>query len=305
VSVFRFIATRKAEHSVKTLCRVLGVSRSGFHAWERRAPSDRDLADEWLGEQIRAIHAESRQTYGARRVHAALRHRGVRVGRKRVERLMRTAQAFRAGAEALPAHDDPGAGRSRRRRSGRARLQPDGAEPALCADIKEIPTWEGKLYLASVLDCFSRRVVGWSIRDDMKAELVVEALEMAVARRRPQGQLIYHSDQGAQYVGLALGQRCRQAGIAQSMGSKGDCYDNAAIESYHASLEKDLLRRRSLRTRQEARTALFDYIEVFYNRQRLHSTLGQRSPDQFEREHEGRLSEQAEKICIEEERQAA
>src|SRR5207244_510985 len=167
------------------------------------------------------------------------------------------------------------------------------------------PTWEGKLYLASVIDCFSRKVVGWSMRDDMQAELVVEALEMAVSRRRPEGELIHHSDQGSQYVSLAFGQRCRQTGIAQSMGSKGDCYDNAVCESFHASLEKDLLRRRSLRTRQEAKTAVFDYIEVFFNRERLHSTLGYRSPEQFERDHERRLSEQSEKIFIEEERQAA
>ena len=154
------------------------------------------------------------------------------------------------------------------------------------SDIKELATWEGKLYLASVIDCFSRRVVGWAMREHMRAELVVEALEMAVARRRPGAGLIAHSDQGSQYVSLVFGQRCRQSGIAQSMGSKGDCYDNAVCESFHASLEKDLLRRRSLRTRQQARTAVFDYIEVFFNRERLHSTLGYRSPAEYEHDHE-------------------
>src|SRR5919198_198206 len=177
-----------------------------------------------------------------------------------------------------------------------------------CADIKEIPTWEGKLYLASVLDCFSRRVVGWSMRDNMEAELVVDALEMAVARRRPEPGLIHHSDQGSQYVALVFGQRLRGAGIAQSIGSKGDCFDNAAIESYHATIEKDLLRRRSFRTRQEAQTALFDYIETFYNRERLHSTLGYRSPDEYERDHKGGgdyASRTDEMIFIEEQARAA
>ena len=139
-----------------------------------------------------------------------------------------------------------------------------------------------------MLDCFSRKVVGWSMRDSMEAGLVVDALEMAVARRRPAPGLIHHSDQGSQYVALVFGQRLRAAGIAQSMGSRGDCFDNAAIESYHATLEKDLLRRRSFRTRQEARTAVFDYLETFYNRERLHSTLGYRSPDDYERDHQRR-----------------
>ena len=214
MSVFRFIAKRKAEHSVKTLCRVLGISRSGFHAWERRAPSDRQLADGWLSERIREIHAESRQTYGARRVHAALAHRGVRVGRKRVERLMRR--------------------------------------------------------------------LGLSMRPDLEAELVVDALEMAVARRRPIAGLVHHSDQGSQYVSLVFGERCRTAGVQISMGSKGDAYDNAVAESFFASLEKDLLRRRSFTTRQDARTAVFDYIETFYNTIRLHSTLGYLWPIEYE-----------------------
>jgi putative transposase len=268
------------------MCRLLGVSRSGFHAWQRRAPSQHALDDAWLSERIRAIHGRSRGTYGSPRVHAELRRQGLHVGRKRVERLMRAAGL--SGSHRL------------RKRPTTLRLQgvrvaDDLVERSFVAerpdqlwlsDIKEIPTWQGKLYLASVLDCFSRRVVGWSLREHMRAELVVEALEMALSRRRPAGPLVHHSDQGSQYVSLAFGRRCRQNGIAQSMGSKGDCYDNAVCESFHASLEKELLRRRSLRTRQEARTALFDYIEVFYNRERLHSTLGNRSPAEYERDHE-------------------
>jgi len=283
VSVFRFIATRKAEHSVKTLCRVLAVSRSGFHAWERRAPSDRDLADAWLGAQIREIHAESRQTYGARRVHAALRHRGVRVGRKRVERLMRTLglsglvpKRYRRTTIRVPGVRVAGDLVERD-------FNPSGANQLWVADIKYVRSWQGWLYLAAVVDCYSRRVVGWSMRTGLEAELVVDALEMAVARRRPRAGLVHHSDQGSQYVSLTFGERCREARVQLSMGSKGDAYDNAVAESFFASLEKDLLRRRSFPTRDEARTAVFDYIETFYNSIRLHSTLGYLSPIAYEK----------------------
>jgi putative transposase len=286
VKCFRFIAAEKATFPISLLSRVLGVSRSGFHAWERRPPSGRVLADAWLSERIRQIHEQSRRTYGSPRVHAELRRRGIRVGRKRVERLMQAA-----GVSAVV---------ERRRHGTTIRVQgvrvaddlverdfrPPAPNRLWCADLKQIPTWEGLLYLGSVLDCFSRKVVGWSMREDMRAELVVDALEMAVARRRPAPGLVHHSDQGSQYVSLVFGQRCREAGIAQSMGSRGDCYDNAVKESFFASLEKDLLRRRSFRTRQEARSEVFDYIEVFYNRERLHSTLGYRSPEEYERDHE-------------------
>jgi putative transposase len=149
-------------------------------------------------------------------------------------------------------------------------------------------TWEGTLYLATVIDCFSRRVVGWAMRSDMQAELVVDALEMAIDRRRPSGELVCHSDQGSQYVALICGRRLREAGIAQSMGSKGDCHDNAVCESFHATLEKELLRRQSFRTRQEAKTAIFDWIEGWYNRERRHSRLGYRSPADDERHDEER-----------------
>jgi putative transposase len=275
------------------MCRLLGVSRSGFHAWEQRAPCDRVLTDAWLSARIREIYAESRQTYGARRVHAALRHRGVRVGRKRVERLMRSL-----GLSGLVP-----------KKRGRTTIRVPGVRVASdlvardfnstapnqlwVADVKYVPSWQGWLYLGAVLDCFSRRVVGWSMRADLEAELVVDALEMAVARRRPRPGLVHHSDQGSQYVSLRFGERCREAGIRLSMGSKGDAYDNAVAESFFASLEKDLLRRRSFRTRQEARTAVFDYIEAFYNPIRLHSTLDYLSPASYE------------KIKLEERRDAA
>ena len=286
MTVFGFIEAEQASFPISLSARMLGVSRSGFHAWRRRPPSERALSDARLTERIREIHKKSRESYGARRIDLELRDEGVRVGRKRVERLMRAA----------------GLSGYVKRRKGRTTIRVQGVRVASdlverdfnpqapnrlwCADIKEIPTWEGTLYLASVLDCFSRRVVGWSMRDDMQAELVVDALEMAVARRRPGPGLIHHSDQGSQYVALVFGRRLRTAGIAQSMGSKGDCFDNAAIESYHATLEKELLRGRSFRTRQEARTTVFDWIECWYNRERRHSRLGYRSPEQHERDHE-------------------
>lgn len=282
MSLYRFIAAEKANHSISLMCRLLGVSRSGFHAWQRRPPSDRALGDARLGERIAAVHRESRGTYGARRVHAALRQQGIRIGRKRVERLMRAQRL----SGAVP------------RKRAKTTIRVPGVRPAgdlvgrdfapsapnqlWVADIKYIPTAAGWLYLAAVVDCFSRRVVGWSMRDDLRAELVVDALEMAVTRRRPKPGLIHHSDQGKQYVSLLFGERCREADIDISIGSTS-AYDNAVAESFFASLTKDLLHRQQLRNRAEARTAVFDYIETFYNRLRLHSTLDYLSPVDYEK----------------------
>ncbi len=282
MSLFRFIAAEKANHSISLMCRLLGVSRSGFHAWERRPPSDRALADAWLVDRITKIHRESRGTYGARRVHAALRQQEVHVARKRVERLMRvhrlsvTVPRKRARTTIRM----PGV-RAAADLVGRD-FVPSSPNELWVADIKYIPTAAGWLYLAAVVDCFSRRVVGWSMRDDLRAQLVVDALEMAVARRCPGPGLVHHSDQGTQYVSLLFGERCREAGIETSMGCT-PAYDNAVAESFFASLTKDLLRRCNLRSRAEARTAVFDYIETFYNPIRLHSTLDYRSPVDYER----------------------
>jgi putative transposase len=283
VTVFGFIAAEKTSHAVTTMCRVLGVSRSGFHAWERRAPSARALADRVLMGRIAEIHTGSMQTYGSPRVHAELRlEDGIRVGRKRVERLMRAAGL---------------SGQLKRRREKTTigvqgvRTAPDlvgrdftASEPnrLWCADITYLRTWEGWLYLASVMDLYSRAIVGWALADHLRAELVIDALEMAVARRRPSPGLVHHSDQGSQYTSLVFTRRCRGVGIDVSMGSRGDCFDNAAIESFHASLKKDLIHRRSWPTKAEARTAVFEYIEAFYNRRRRHSRLGMRSPLEFE-----------------------
>lgn len=280
--MFRFIAAERAHHTVSLMCRVLEVSRSGFHAWLRRWPSRRWVDDVRVSELIHRIHSESRGSYGAPRIHAELRARGVRVSRKRVERLMR-----RHGLSGLV-----------KRRRAKTTVRVPGVRPApdlvrrdfrptepdrlWVADLTEVQTWEGKLYVAVVLDCFSRRVVGWSMRDDMRAELVVEALEMAVWKRKPSAGLVHHSDQGSQYVSLVFGQRCREAGIDVSMGAKGSALDNAVCESFFGSLKKELIRRRSWPTRAEARSAIFEWVEGWYNRRRLHSTLGYLSPAQYE-----------------------
>jgi putative transposase len=283
VTVYRFIAARKTEHSVKTMCRVLGVSRSGYHAWQRRPPSPRAREDAALTEQIASIHAGSQKTYGSPRVHAELRlDHGIHVGRKRVERLMRAA--------GLSGQILRRRGKTTIRVQG-VRTAPDLVErdfaPAApnrlwAADITYIRTWEGWLYLASVMDCYSRRIVGWAMADHLRAELVVDALEMAVARRRPDAGLVHHSDQGSQYTSLVFTRRCRAVGIEVSMGTRGDCFDNAVLESFHASLKKDLIHRRSWPTKTQARTAVFDYIEAFYNRRRRHSRLGMLSPADFQ-----------------------
>ena len=281
--MFRFIAAERAGHSVKTLCRVLGVSRSGFHAWVSRPPSPRELADRALLERVRQLHVASRRTYGSPRIYRDLRADGVAVGRKRVERLMRT---------------DGLSGTVKRRRGGttigvpgvrvaddlvKRDFQPLAPNTLWVADITYLRTWQGWLYLAVVVDCYSRRVVGWALEDNMRAELVVDALEQALQRRKPGRGLIHHSDQGSQYVSLSLGRRCRQAGIQQSMGSRKSAYDNAVCESFFKTLKSDLIDRRSWPDKAELRTAVFDYIECFYNRQRRHSSLDYLSPAEYEK----------------------
>jgi len=284
VSAFRLIAAEKANHPIALLAEVLGVSRSGYHAWERRAPSDRALSDAWLLEQIKQIHEANRRVYGAPRIHAELRMaHGIRVGRKRVERLMRAAQI----SGLVPRKR----GQTTIRVPGvrvaddlvQRQFRPQAPNVLWLADITYLRTWEGWLYLVAVQDAYSRRIVGWSMTDHMRAELVVDALGMAIARRRPEAGLIHHSDQGSQFVSLGFGQACGKAGIARSMGSRGDCFDNAVAESFFATLKKELIRRQSWPTRAELRAAVFDYIEIFYNATRRHSTLGMLSPAQYEK----------------------
>lgn len=269
-------------HRVATVCRMLDVSPSGYYAWRVRPPSARARRDGELLERIVAIHAESRGTYGAPRVQAELRAQGVRISRKRVARLMRQAGLRGVSRRRFVVTTV----RDKTREPAPDLVQRDfeaaGPNQLWVADITYIPTWTGYLYLAVVLDAWSRRVVGWAMATHLRTELVLEALGMAVRQRQPQG-VIHHSDQGCQYTSIAFGRRCREAGVRPSMGSVGDAYDNAMCESFFATLECELLDRRSFATQAEARMAVFDFVEGFYNSRRRHSALGYLSPLEFER----------------------
>ena len=274
----------RARFPLAAMCRMPGLSPGGYYGWLRRPPSARARRDAELKVGILAKWIESGETYGCPRIHAALRADGERVGRKRAARLMRelgiegvTRRRFRRGTT---------------KRDARARPAPDlvnrdftakGPDQLWLADITQVRTWAGWLYLAVVLDAWSRRIVGWAMAPRMPAELVGDALTMAITRRQPEGPVIHHSDQGSQYTSLTFGRRCRKAGVARSMGSVGDAYDNAMCESFFATLECELLDRRSFRTVAEARREVFSFIEGFYNTRRLHSALGYQSPANFEK----------------------
>lgn len=276
------MSANQATFPVATMARVLGVSEAGYYAWRHRLPSAHAVADAALLRRVRTIHASSRETYGAPRVHAALRADGGKHGRKRVARLMRAAGLVGASRRR--------AGVTTTRRDKEARPAPDlvdrnftAAAPnqLWVADITFVPTAAGFLYLAVVLDAWSRKIVGWSMANHLRAELVVDALQMALGQRRPHN-VIVHSDQGSQYTSLAFGKRCQEAGVRPSMGSVGDAYDNAMCESFFATLECELLERRRFASQAEARMACFGFIEGWYNPVRLHSALGYRSPTAYE-----------------------
>jgi len=276
-------------YPIATMCRVLGVSTSGYYAWRNRNPSRRAQENATLLEQILILHAWSRQTFGAPRIHTKLVEEGIQVGHNRVARLMR-----RAGIQGV----------TRRKRRATTRRNPE-AQPAddlvdrkftrtapnqlWVADITYIPTGGGVLYLAVVVDAFSRRVVGWAMAARMKTQLVLDALEMAIRQRRPNG-VIHHSDHGSQYTSIEFGRRCREAGIRPSMGSVGDCFDNALCESFFATLECELIDRHGFVTRAEAQRAVFDFIEGWYNLHRLHSSLGYDTPARYEKRYAARIA---------------
>jgi putative transposase len=281
---FAFIDAEKANHPIAVMCQVLDVSESGFHDWRGRPLSARGRRDAELLELIRQVHTVSRGTYGSPRVWAELRlGEGIRVSRKRVERLMHTH-----GLEGV----------YRRRKRGCTRRDPaaapaedlvnrqfvaSGPDRLWVTDVTEHPTAEGKVYLAAVLDAWSRRIVGWSIADHLRAELVCDALDMARWRRRPpEGQTVMHSDHGCQYTSWAFGRRLRDAGMLGSMGTIGDAYDNAMIESFFSTLQRELLDRHQWRTRRELALAIFEWIEAWYNPRRRHSSIDDRAPIGFE-----------------------
>jgi len=270
-------------HDVTKLCRALDRSPSGFYAWREREPSERARADAELTLKIHVVHEESRATYGVPRVHAVLAAEGVHVGKKRVARLMKLA-----GLEGVTRRRK----HSTTMRDRDARPAPDLVDRAFVAtapnqlwvaDITYVPTWAGFLYLAVVLDVYSRRIVGWAMANHLRTELVVDALNMAVGQRQPT-TVIHHSDQGCQYTSVAFGLRCREVGVKPSMGSVGDAYDNAMCESFFATLECELLDRRRFKTHAEAEMAIFDFIEGFYNTHRIHSALDYRSPIDYEQQ---------------------
>jgi putative transposase len=271
------------------MCRVLEVSRAGYYAWRERKPSRHAQVDRELLGTIKAAHERSRGYYGSPRIHVVLRKNGVRCGRKRIVRIMR-----RHGI----------VGKKRRQfRMRRADSRSSYAiaqnlvarkfDPAIVApnsvwvgDITYLPTFEGWLYLAVVLDLHSRKVIGWAMRDDRDAAIVIAALKMALDHRSPRRGTIFHSDQGSQYTCEAYRAVLAEHGLLQSMSRKGDCWDNAVVESFFATLKLELVEGARFATRNAARSAVFEYLEVWYNQQRLHSTLGFAAPAEFERAEE-------------------
>lgn len=286
---YAFIAAWRAVYPVRALCRVLKVSRSGFSAWRGRPASLRAQSNALVVAQIRSIHQRSRATYGSPRVHQALLLQGVACSRGRVERLMRqNGIRARQGRHYVVTTDSRHGLPVVQNRLGR-RFSVQEPDRVWVSDITYIPTNEGWLYLAGVLDLGTKAAVGWSMSKSLDRELVLDALHMAYHRRRPAEGLLHHSDRGSQYASGDYQAALRGYGMQSSMSRKGDCWDNAPMESFFATLKRELVHGRRFRTRDEARHAIFEYIEVFYNRERLHSSLGYLSPVEYERQFNARL----------------
>jgi putative transposase len=284
--IYSFIEAQRENHRISFMCRTLKVSKSGFYGWRDREPSARDQADALLSEKIVRIHRDSRETYGAPRIHFELRTLGLRCGRKRVARLRRQAGLFGCG------------GRNRRKALTTVRSQtgrippapdlvrrnftPEAPDRLWVADITYVRTWEGWLYLSFVLDTYSRKIVGWSMANNLRTELVLDAVNMAIYTRRPWPGLIHHSDRGSQYTSVEFSSRLREEGLLPSVGSVADAYDNSMAESFVSTLKRELIYRHSWANRQTARMAIFEYIEGFYNTRRRHSALGHLSPSAYE-----------------------
>lgn len=291
MNCYPFIEAENASnHNVKRACELLQVSRAAYYADRTSGPSLREQRDAELTGKIIEIHDDSRQTYGWPRVHHELRARGERCSRKRVARLMRAAD--RCGRQPKrwkkTTIADPAAA-TRPDLIGRAfavdpvdTASPEALNTRWCGDITYIHTWEGWLYLATVIDLASRRVIGWAVADHLRTDLVTEALTDAVNRRRPAPGVVFHSDRGCQYTSTQYANLARDLGVRLSVGRKGQCWDNAVAESFFATLKNELINRRTWPTRRAAAAAIFDYIEGWYNTRRRHSTLGYLSPTQYE-----------------------
>ena len=279
------IEQREGAESVRSSCRALGVSMSAYYEWRGRTPSAREVEDRRLAVEVRAVHRESRQTYGARRVHAELQARGVGVGRHRVGRLMREGGLAARGPKRRPPKATPStpltpvAGNVLDRA-----FEPEAPDRVWTADITYVATGEGWLYLAVVVDLFSRRVVGWAVRPSLGREIATSALTSALRDRRPGSGLVHHSDQGTQYTSSDYRALLRRHELVCSMSRRGNCHDNAPTESLFGSLKTECVRGERFATHDEARAALFDYL-AFYNHRRRHSALGYRSPAEHERRH--------------------
>ena len=281
---FAFIKTHRRCWPVQVICRVLQVKRSGFYAWLNRKPSARQLRQEELLAKIRVAHAENRELYGSPRVHRALLVDGEMVSRNTVAKLMRQAKIrAKSRPRYVPrttdsAHTKPVADNVLDRD-----FTASAPDRKWVADITYVPTDQGWLYVAAVLDCFSRKVVGWAMADHMETDLVAGALKMALEHRQPDGKnLLHHSDRGVQYASDDYMHLLRSHKIAVSMSGRGDCYDNAMMESFWATLKTELVHHEQYATREQAKQSIFEYVEVFYNRKRLHSSLGYVSPESFE-----------------------
>ncbi len=279
---------------MSTMCRLLDASKAGYYAWRERAPSERARDDEALLTRIRVIHAVSSQTYGTPRVHAQLRREGTLVGKKRVARIRREAgievrlrRRFRRTTDSN--HKFPIAHNLLDRRFSVTEIR--RKDSVWASDITYIETLQGWLYLAVILDLRSRRVVGWSLSQSLEETIVLDAFRMAVGRRRPGRGILHHSDRGSQYAGRAFQQLLRDNGMVCSMSRRADCWDNAVVESFNSTIKTELIHRTKWQTREDARAAVYKYIETWYNSKRLHSTLGYRTPIEFE-EDEANASEE-------------
>jgi putative transposase len=281
---FAFVRDHRARWPVGVICRVLKISRSGFYASQKRLPCARDRRREQLLAKIRLVHQENRQLYGSPRVHRALLVEGQMVSRNTVARLMRRARIrAKSKRKFVPRTTDSRHEKPVAQNKLARDFTASAPDRKWLADITYVPTDEGWLYLAAVLDCFSRRIVGWSMADHLQTDLAADALQMALLRRRPEGKhLLHHSDRGVQYASDDYQHRLNEHGIEVSMSGRGDCWDNAMMESFFATLKSELVNQQSYATREQARQSIFEYIEVFYNRKRLHSALGYLSPEAFE-----------------------
>ena len=287
---FAFIAAEKACYPVALMCRVLKVSRSGYYAWCQRPPAAHTLKDQSLALEVAAIHAESRGRYGSPRVHAELRERGRRTARKRVARLMRAAGLRARERRRFRGTTDSGRGMATKGNLLARRFAVPAPNSGWVTDITYLWTLEGWLYLAVILDLFSRRVVGWALSERLERGVALDALQMALTARQPPQGLLHHSDRGSQYLSYEYQQLLAAHGLLSSMSRKGNCWDNAVAESFFATLKLELAYRSHWRSRTQARSEVFEYIELFYNRQRRHSALGYLSPHQFELRHQWQLA---------------